>query len=349
MSAKSGVEALNAILCAGDTAQMIAHHPVPGSTFIWTPTTTLSPANSQTPNAYPTVPTWYYVTATDPINNCVSVDSALVNTGYPSTLPPLIPDTLISCNQGTIIFPLNPNFTPIGNDFYEWNLVGNITPDPNHPSSDAIINTNIYPATYHFVLQVTNEFGCITKDSVDVNVNCTVLPTAVSLRGEALPAGNLLTWHVEAGGDAQRFALERSGDGLSFAAVTQVEAKSANIARDYDHLDVAPPDGNLLYRVRITDRDGQSQYTESVLLHRESGRNMALFPNPTSGRMTIIADESLAGANLQVMNAMGQCVLKQPGMDAPSMELDLKGLAAGAYMLEIWQGAGVTHLRVVVR
>lgn len=343
------VEAPNAILCAGDTAQMIANHPVPGSTFLWTPTNTLSPANSQTPNAYPTVPTWYYVTATDPINNCVSVDSALVLTGYPSTLPPLIPDTLISCNQGTITFPLNPNFTPVGNDFYEWNLVGNITPDPNHPSSDAIINTNVYPATYHFVLQVTNEFGCITKDSVDVNVNCTVLPTAVSLRGEALPAGNLLTWHVDAGGEAERFTLERSGDGLSFTAVTQVDAQSPDMARDYDHLDVAPPDGDMLYRVRITDRDGQAQYTESVLLHRETGRNVALFPNPTSGRVTIVSGESFAGATLQVMNAMGQCVLKQPGADAPSMELDLKGLAAGAYMLEIRQGGSVTHLRVVVR
>lgn len=343
------VEAPDRILCAGDTAQMIANHPVPGTTFIWTPTNTLSPANSQTPNAYPTVPTWYYVTATDPINNCVSMDSALVNTGYPSTLPPLIPDTTIVCNQGTLIFPLNPNFTPIGNDFYEWNLVGNITPDPNHPSSDAIINTNIYPATYHFVLQVTNEFGCITKDSVDVNVNCTVLPTAVTLRGEALPAGNLLTWHVEAGGDAERFTLERSGNGLSFVAVTQFDAQSPEVARDYDHLDVAPPDGDLLYRIRTTDHNGQAQYTETVLLHRQSGRNVALFPNPTSGRVTIVSGESFAGATFQVMNPMGQCVLQQPGADAPSMELDLKGLAAGAYMLEIRQGGAVTHLRVVVR
>jgi PKD repeat protein len=144
------VETPDQILCAGDSIQMQAFHPSPsGTSFVWTPTTTLAPANVQYPYAFPVVPTWYYVTATDNVNGCVSTDSALVLTGYPSALPPLIPDTTLLCNQGTLTFPLNPNFTPIGNDYYQWNLVANITPDPNAPSSDAIINTNIFPALYH--------------------------------------------------------------------------------------------------------------------------------------------------------------------------------------------------------
>jgi PKD repeat protein len=345
------VDAPDQILCAGDSIQMQAFHPITGTSFVWTPTTTLSPANVQYPYAYPTVPTWYYVTATDNVNGCVSTDSALVLTGYPSMLPTLIPDTTITCNQGTIIFPLNPNFTPVGSDFYEWNLIGNITPDPNHPSSDAIINTNVYPATYHYVLTVTNEFGCVTEDSVDVFVNCIILPAdQIQFAGVSQSAGNLLTWKLAQGYLPSFFELERSADGLAFATIAHgLPSPDWTEELAYHHLDAQPFIGDNFYRLRVVDANGDVTYTETILLTKELGKAITIYPNPTAGRVHLSTQQGFTAANIRVWNALGQQVLELRDVSGKAISIDLGAQAPGAYTIELQESGTVRHLKVMVQ
>ena len=341
------VEAPDQILCAGDSIQMQAFHPVSGSSFVWTPTTTLTPPNVQNPLAHPTVPTWYYVTATDALNNCISSDSALVLTGYPSALPVLINDTTIICSTGTVTFPLNPNFTPIGSDYYEWNLVGNITPDVNSPSSDAVINTNISPASYHFVLTVTNEFGCVTQDSVDVNVSCVLDARGLAFGGEALPGANLLHWQTAPGNLDRHFILERSADGQQFEVVAEQAAQGdGSQASSYQHQDPLPQ-GDRYYRLLSRDVNGETHSSQTVLL-RASSEGVAVYPNPSTGTFFLSSAHDLADSQVRVYNALGQTVFEAQGQPGHHMALDLGGLARGVYVLALQSPQGQRKLKLTI-
>ncbi|MEM7035838.1 MAG: S8 family serine peptidase, partial [Bacteroidota bacterium] len=331
------VEAPNQILCVGDSVQMTAFHPIPGTNFTWTPPGTIFPTNVQNPNAFPTTPTWYYVTAVDTANNCMTSDSALVLTGAPSPLPPMIGDTTILCNQGTVIFPLTPNFTPIGNDFYEWNLIPNITPDPNSPSSDAMINTNVFPMTYPFELKVTNEFGCVTVDSVTVTVNCTVLNQELfSFFGHRDAATNVLTWMTEAGIDAVAFELERSADGYAFDHLyAGTPRANQDLAQEYRFVDERPLDGDNFYRLKVTGRDGQQHFSEIILLNSAAEMLVRLHPNPAQDMVWLRADQDLEGAEVRILDIQGQVILETEALEGAQIGLDCSRLARGVYFVEL--------------
>jgi hypothetical protein len=341
------VEAPNQILCAGDSIQMQAFHPVPGSSFVWTPTTTLSPANVQYPYAYPTVPTWYYVTATDNMNGCVSEDSAYVLVGYPSPLPNLIPDTTI-CLGGMVTFPLGEPWTPIGSDYYEWNLVPNVVPDIHDANSDALINTS-FPATYHFVLTVTNEFGCITRDSVIVTVGCTILPlTNVTFTGRAGSDGNYLDWFTDPGFEGRSFVLERSADGQHFTPLyPQLAHPNGQVQQDYGYLDRTPLAGDNFYRLQVVDANGQSDYTETILISPDLGNVFAIYPNPTAGTVTLSAQQELLDAQIRLTNTLGQEVFAVNHLKGKTVSFDLADLPEGIYLMEMKEKGVSSWVKVV--
>lgn len=345
------VEAPNQILCAGDSVQMAAYHPVPGTDFTWTPTATIFPPNVQNPLAFPTTPTWYTVVAVDTVNNCTTSDSALVLTGTPSQLPTLIGDTTIPCNQGTIVFPLNPDFTPIGNNYYEWNLIPNITPDPNSPSSDAIINTNIYPVTYQYELSVTNEFGCVTVDSVDVTVDCVILPSAlIAFTGESVSDGNFLKWITEPGLEISRFELERSADGSVFEQLHVRDPQlDQGVSQNYGFTDRSPLQGNNFYRLNALDQNGGSLFSETILLNKDLEMLVSLHPNPAKGMVRLKADRVLNGAQVRILTISGQTVLEAKDLAGQHVSLDCSRFARGAYFLELEEAGKVYRFKLMLQ
>jgi|GEM_PF-526727 len=345
------VDAPDQILCTGDSVEMSAFHPIPGTNFTWTPPGTIFPTNVQNPDAFPTVPTWYYVTAVDTLNNCLTSDSALVVTGTPSQLPPMINDTTLLCDSGTVVFPLNPNFTPIGNDFYEWNLIGNITPDPNSPSSDAQINTNIAPATYFFELKVTNAFGCETVDSVRVDVVCIPLPSALfSFSGYKSQDGNFVEWITEVDLEASLFELERSGNGLDFELIdSQLPLAPNNSPLAYDFLDRSPLAGDNFYRLKVTDQNGGSSYSEVILLNSSLELLVNIHPNPARDRIQLTADRELQNARVRIFDVSGKVALETGELNGTRFDLNCSHLSRGAYFLEVVEQGKATRYKLMLQ
>ncbi|MCL4106216.1 UNVERIFIED_CONTAM: hypothetical protein GTU68_061058 [Idotea baltica] len=345
------VDAPDQILCSGDSVEMSAFHPIPGTNFTWTPPGTIFPTNVQNPDAFPTIPTWYYVTAIDTINNCTTSDSALVLTGTPSLLPPMINDTTLLCDSGVVVFPLNPNFTPIGNDFYEWNLIPNITPDPNSPSSDAMINTNIAPATYFFELKVTNAFGCETVDSVRVDVVCIPLPSPLfSFTGYRDAIGNFLEWSTEPGLEASLFELERSPDGGTFELINaQNPSGNSGVQQGYDFVDRSPLAGNNFYRLKITDQNGETMYSETILLNSEFDLLVSIHPNPAKDLVQLSADRVLSEAQIRIMDISGKTVLETQNLEGQQFQLNCAHLSRGAYFIELVEGGQAYRFKLMLQ
>lgn len=143
-------------ICGADTVQLSATGT---GGFVWSNGTTLSDSTISNPLAFPAVPTMYTVTLSD-VNACLSIDSVFV-----SIQPLPIVDAGVTVNACKFL-PASMGGSPSGptGASYLWT-----------PSTGLNFNGLANPlvtldsdATY--ILQVTDTFGCIAFDTVDVEV-----------------------------------------------------------------------------------------------------------------------------------------------------------------------------------
>ena len=84
--------------------------------------------------------------------------------------------------------------------------------------------------------------------------------------------------------------------------------------------------------------------TRSVVSVPETSSVTALYPNPTTGNVTV--ESNAIGADLTVYDVFGKKMMTSK-VAAERTELDLSGLAAGVYMIRIADAAGITTIKVV--
>ena len=108
--------------------------------------------------------------------------------------------------------------------------------------------------------------------------------------------------------------VERSTNGIDFAAIARLEATGTNsTARSYSWKDyIAQPNQQYYYRFHAFDFDGYSEYSPIAtgqLLSDEAGPAVTLYPNPSSGVFQLTVQNPNADSyHVQVINALGQLV-----------------------------------------
>lgn len=164
------INPITTTICVGETLAISASG---GVSFAWSPTSTLSSANTAQTLAYPSVTTEYTVTVTD-ANGCASSTSAFLNV-FPLT-PANAGVDVSMCQQDTI--ELNAS----GGVSYVWSnplLLNNVN----------IANPRAYPvSTQIFTVTVTDANGCSEPD--DVTVTVFPLPLAAAGPNSRICSGN---------------------------------------------------------------------------------------------------------------------------------------------------------------
>jgi hypothetical protein len=82
------------------------------------------------------------------------------------------------------------------------------------------------------------------------------------------------------------FNVERSADGINFKSIGQVNgAGNSSQTLKYAIVDDTPLNGISYYRLRQTDYDGKSSYSEleAIVFDRRNGFNFKIYPNPNNG------------------------------------------------------------------
>lgn len=142
-------------ICTGNTTVLIANGPL-GNTYSWSPSATLSGANTPNPTATPSATTTYTVTATNSFG-CIAIDSVTVTV---TTAPPLVLSSDISICAGG-----STTLTASGLTTYSWmpgNLTGStVTVTPSSTTTYTVVGSN---------------GNCSSTDSVTVSI--TPPPTA---------------------------------------------------------------------------------------------------------------------------------------------------------------------------
>ena len=124
----------------------------------------------------------------------------------------------------------------------------------------------------------------------------------------------------------------------------------------YEYVD-APGAGNYYYQVRaLYDNDCESEpapafddpthnyVTASVDAVNENSDNVALYPNPTKGNVTI---EAAGMSRITVVSVLGQ-VVYDTEVSEDTYVMNMSQFTAGMYMVRVYTESGVTVKRVTV-
>jgi alpha-amylase len=157
-------------------------------------------------------------------------------------------------------------------------------------------------------------------------------------------------WATAAEWNCARFEVERSADGRQFQALGTVAC--AGTAAPYSFLDKAAF-GAAYYRLRQVDTDGQAHYNAPayVAATTDSSLGLSLFPNPTTGTVTLLGVPEAAALTLSLSSALGQVLLPPSTAALPELTARLNAALAacapGVYVLTAESNGQRQHLKVV--
>ncbi len=86
--------------------------------------------------------------------------------------------------------------------------------------------------------------------------------------------------------NVDRYEIERSFDGRTFATTGQVAATGNGTAKkSYSYNDPNPGTSSVFYRIKAVDADGKHTYSTMVkLVLNQAGNDLVLYPNPAVGK-----------------------------------------------------------------
>jgi len=185
---------------------------------------------------------------------------------------------------------------------------------------------------------------------VSDNAACT-LPVAFGmLQGKFANSNVSLHWNTYAEIENVGFEIERSGDGQKFSSIGNVNTKAFNGNHNgqlnYQFNDLNPLNGQNIYRIKQTDRNGQYAHSNviNVFARNVSNQNIrSYYPNPTTGNLVVEFTKMMRGnATIQINDAAGKVVLnnKSSISTKSNIVVTTAGLKAGVYMLTLTEDNG---------
>lgn len=119
-----------------------------------------------------------------------------------------------------------------------------------------------------------------------------------------------LNWSTALEIENDFFTVERSKDAINFREVIQVKGSgNSNFLQHYVAFDQQPPSGMVFYRIKQTDFDGKSFYSDVVVVHIDKSSPFTIYPNPFSTSISIVLDDisqKMNNCELMIYNVLGE-------------------------------------------
>lgn len=157
-----------------------------------------------------------------------------------------------------------------------------------------------------------------------------------------------LQWKTATEINTDYFTVEKSRDGVNFSQLTIVDAAgNSNDVRKYAMIDPLPYANVTYYRLKITDLDGQSTYSNVVAIvnNEISVLGITAYPNPSNGILNLNMNTGGEQGSIIIRNTMGDEVMRK-SMDAGAMQLDLSALGKGIYTITLETASGTYTCRI---
>ena len=151
----------------------------------------------------------------------------------------------------------------------------------------------------------------------------------VSFVAKSSLSGNLLTWTTANEVNNKGFEIER----LNGNDWQNIGFKTANNkASSYQFIDNTPLSIST-YRLRQIDNDGKETLSKAISIVANGDGKLKAYPNPVSNTLTIETGD--ANAHYQIINLLGQTILRGQTPSAGARTLDVSALSKGSYVLKV--------------
>lgn len=156
----------------------------------------------------------------------------------------------------------------------------------------------------------------------------------------------LVSWETESEFNVQSFIVERSTDNGEFIPLGEVPAAGYSTEpHNYTFTDPHPWTGMNYYRLRVTDMDSTSAYSEMVGVQWDA-HAVFIYPNPCSDHFTISGLEP--GDILRIVNVQGMLMTEQTA-DGNTMEVQTEVWLPGMYFVQIESAGKCLVEKLIIR
>lgn len=171
----------------------------------------------------------------------------------------------------------------------------------------------------------------IWNDDFTVNV-CTVLPIELtSFDAHYKDNVVVLNWITASETNNEYFTIEKSNNGYEFVELIKIPgAGNSNKTLHYSAYDIFPAKGISYYRLKQTDKSGNSTTSHLVYVNSDSGINLVVYPNPSNGTFSIDIDDDISNTEAVLINSVGEIIHKQK-VSKGNNEINLTEHTKGIY------------------
>jgi cytochrome c peroxidase len=161
-----------------------------------------------------------------------------------------------------------------------------------------------------------------------------------------------LNWQTATELNNAFFTIEKSLEGNNWAAIgTQKGNGNTNQKQTYTFLDTKPEYGIQYYRLKQMDFDNHFTYSKVVAAEFGTQKlpSIRLFPNPSHGQIVVNINnlETENGAEISIVNTVGQVLLEKKYTSGNRFPLDISSLTNGTYFVKIKTKEGLKTLSLV--
>ncbi|MEO8403473.1 MAG: ELWxxDGT repeat protein [Chitinophagaceae bacterium] len=191
-----------------------------------------------------------------------------------------------------------------------------------------------------------NIFASIRQTSIGtelwgINFSSVLPVRLLEFNGRLVKEDAVLNWKTDNENNAAGFVIERSFDGLTYDKAGYVAAANTSGLHSYNFIDAGVTllgRKDIYYRLKQTDIDGHSTYSNVILLSIKDTRTLRLYPNPANDVINVEVNLTPGALNYQLYDNNGRIVhryTRQVSAGSNSFPIDISKLAAGVYYLSL--------------
>ena len=175
----------------------------------------------------------------------------------------------------------------------------------------------------------------------------------LSFTGSCKGSENVLNWTSATERNNDYFVVQRSIDAIHFETLKIVKTKAnqgnSSSLLQYEAVDNNPTSLITYYRLQQVDIDGKTQYSNVVVLTRETiTGDLIAYPNPSQGSFIVsMNDENIENASLMIQDMKGSIVHKQfISQSKTFIQLNQK---PGTYLMSVVGRNSTRTLKIIIQ